>query len=97
MTPRMTSGMALAGRRVLITQASDFMGAVLGSSDASPGPSMGTITLGGKQVYSDGPIGSTASDDPTGGFVTAYYPKGDVLFMVIASAKDADAIFAALP
>jgi len=78
-------------------QATDFMGAILGSSDESPAPSMATTTLGGKQVYSDEPIDTTASDDPSGGLVSAYYPKGDVLFMVIAATKDADAILAALP
>lgn len=46
-----------------------------------------SMTLGGKTV-----TGTTA-----GGFTTAYYPKDDILFLVVAPEKDADAIFAALP
>jgi hypothetical protein len=46
-----------------------------------------TMTLGGKKV-----VGTSQ-----GGFTTAYYTKDDVLFMIIAPDKDADAIASALP
>jgi hypothetical protein len=46
-----------------------------------------TITVGGKQVVGES----------TGGLTSAYYTHDDILFMVIASDKDAAAIISALP
>jgi len=62
--------------------ATEFMNQVGSSADAT-----NKLTIGGKTVY--GESGS--------GMSSIVYPKGDVLFMVVASDKDAQAIVSALP
>lgn len=61
--------------------ASDWIGQLDSSATGTP------TTIGGKSVLATS----------QGGMTTGYYTKDDIAFLVVASDKDAQAIFAALP